>query len=169
MASTLIEFGTEVTGELKRRVSMGVANTMKMAVSRVMRRVVRDTPVDTGRARSNWQVGVGDLDLLDLDPYVPYPKGSGMNKSETANAEATIAAGDSRLAGYTKGDILLGNAVTNPRDGEGYIGELNAGTASPQAGPNFVELAILAGLEEIRGVDLTPDTSFNFGANALPF
>ena len=43
--------------------------------------------------------------------------------------------------------------MRNPKDGKGYIDALNAGSSS-QAGRNFVNLAVMAGIEEINGVDL---------------
>lgn len=156
MPVSLIQFagetGDDSWGEVKRKVYKGIRQTMKLAGHRILRRVVKATPVDTGRARSNWQVGVGDVVADDLEPYLQYEKGTG-SFAETENAQAAIEAGDERLKGYTKGDIFISNDVRNPKDGKGYIDALNAGSSS-QAGRNFVNLAVMAGIEEINGVDL---------------
>ena len=156
MPVSLIQFAGEngqgSWGEVKRKVYKGIRQTMKLAGHRILRRVVRSTPVDTGRARSNWQVGVGGVVADDLEPYSAYEKGSG-SFSETENAEAAIEAGDERLKGYKSGDIFISNDVRNPKDGNGYIDALDAGS-STQAPRNFVNLAIIAGIEEINGVDV---------------
>lgn len=183
MPVSLIQFAGETGdgswGEVKRKVYKGIRQTMKLAGHRILRRVVRATPVDTGRARSNWQVGVGDVVADDLEPYVGYEKGTG-SFAETENANAAIEAGDERLKGYTKGDIFISNDVRNPKDGNGYIDALDAGSSS-QAPRNFVNLAIIAGIEEINGVDVIAlgeqlddsffgDGDFDFGAGAsAPF
>ena len=156
MPVSLIQFvgetGHDSIGEIKRKVYKGVRQTMKLAAHRILRHVVRGTPVDTGRARSNWQVGVGEVVTEDLAPYLPYEKGTG-SFAETENAQAAIEAGDERLKGYKKGDIFIANDVRNPDDGTPYIEDLDA-NSSTQAPRNFVNLAILAGLEEINGVDV---------------
>lgn len=156
MPVSLIQFAGETGdgswGEVKRKVYKGIRQTMKLAAHRILRRVVRSTPVDTGRARSNWQVGIGDEVTDDLEPYLEYQKGTG-SFAETENANAAIAAGDERLRDYKKGDIFIANDVRNPKDGNPYIDALDRGSSS-QAPANFVNLSIIAGIEEINGVDV---------------
>jgi hypothetical protein len=187
MPVSLIQFAGETGdgswGEVKRKVYKGIRQTMKLAGHRILRRVVRATPVDTGRARSNWQVGIGTIVADNLEPYLPYEKGTG-SFAETENAQAAIEAGDEVLNGYKRGDIFISNDVENPRYGTKYIDHLNSGS-STQAGSNFVNVAVLAGINEIDGVDvlsladeLDPalfsgaefNDSFDFGAGApAPF
>jgi len=73
---------------------------VRRTARRILRGVVLNTKADTGRARSNWRVGVGAPTRSNIDPYSPYPKGSkanGQGTGERANAEAAIAAGNARI------------------------------------------------------------------------
>lgn len=56
----------------------------------VLRGVVMRTPVDTGRARSNWHVSLGSPVVIERDPYAPGEK---LGIGEGANAQATITIG----------------------------------------------------------------------------
>jgi len=65
-----------------------------------LRALVLNTKADTGKARSNWRVGIGAPTRAVIDPYNPYPKGSkaqGQGIGESANAAAAIAAGNARI------------------------------------------------------------------------
>ena len=105
--------------------------------------VVLGTPVDEGRARSSWVVGISKPSRL-----VPknFPKG----KDGSTRAEAgqkSIKRAQERIASRKSGQtIVISNNVS-------YIGDLNDGT-SDQAPKNFVELAILTGIRSIKGVKL---------------
>jgi len=71
----------------------------RMAKS-TLRALVLNTKADTGKARSNWRVGIGARPSAVIDPYNPYPKGSkaqGQGIGESANAAAAIAAGNARI------------------------------------------------------------------------
>lgn len=101
--------------KITRRIGLGILS-----------RVVLATPVDTGRARGNWQVDLAAPPAAEIDRL---DKGGG----------ATIADGSAeigRMKGY--GRIYLVNNVS-------YIGELNEGTSS-QAPAGFVDAAIDAEL-----------------------
>jgi hypothetical protein len=52
--------------------------------------IVLRTPVDTGRARSNWHVSI---EAPVLDQREPYSPGAGLGAGERANAQAAISAG----------------------------------------------------------------------------
>lgn len=84
--------------------SVGVAtDAMKAASKAGDAAAVRATPVDTGKARSNWIVSVDGTIDVQLPPYVPYPKtsqGAGAGIAETANASAAIAQGDAAVAAF---------------------------------------------------------------------
>jgi hypothetical protein len=93
------------------------------------------TPIDTGRAVSNWRVSLGDAksDFLD-EAYFPGSKRSTANR----NIDAAILQGKVAIAAYQFGlPIHIYNNVP-------YIGDLNRGT-SGQAPPGFVQTSMLAG------------------------
>jgi hypothetical protein len=122
-------------------------NEAKKSCARaVLSEVVRDTPVDTGEARSNWQVSVGGDITSIVPPYVPYPKfshGNGQGTAETANAAAAISVGDANIDSTQPGqDIFISNNVD-------HIGLLNEGS-SRQAPAAFVQSGVVAGLNAVR-------------------
>lgn len=108
----IIELLLDVTEEEARDMALRIHN-----------RVVSDTPVDTGWARSNWIPSIG----------VPYPDTVG---SRDAINAAVQSQGVARLLGwnFSEGVAWLSNNVP-------YIGFLNEGT-SAQAPAGFVERAI---------------------------
>ena len=97
--ATLLQFSKNI-----RRRGRQIENSASELTRRMARRsltsLVRNTKVDTGKARSNWRVGIGAPTRSVISPYSPYPKGSkseGKGASENANAAATIAAGRARI------------------------------------------------------------------------
>lgn len=116
-------------------------NTLKMRIANaVLRAVVFNTPVDTGRARSNWIVTRGSPANWSRLAFAP---GQGLGAGETANAIATIEAGNGAIALAQPADNLF---ITNNVQ---YIRELNQGK-STQAGSHFVQRAVLSGLAEVQ-------------------
>ncbi len=94
--------------------------------------VVLRTPVDTGRARANWQVNIGS-------PAVGEVATPGSPDQGSATA---LTAAQSTIATYKgQGNIHITNNVP-------YIGKLNEGH-SRQAPAGFVEAAVVAGIEAI--------------------
>lgn len=99
------------------------------AVSDVLRRValvanqaiVMATPVDTGRARANWQVSI--------DTEITTETGS-------TNFQAQMAANQNTIKSYKNGALIIQNNVP-------YISKLNAGS-SAQAPAGFVQRALQA-------------------------
>lgn len=106
--------------------------------------VVMATPVDTGRARSNWQVSLNS-------------PASGTLATEDPSGQAAIAQGRSVIAGYQKpgGAIHITNNLP-------YIGRLNDGW-SAQAPAGFVIKAVLVGIAAIRGAKGIVTGNFNNG------
>jgi len=93
-----------------------------MVALEIDRRLVQRTPVDTGRARSNWQPSVGVPASGTLPPMDPLT--------------IQIAAAEKfRTEGLPFFPILY---ITNNLD---YIFRLNAGS-SKQAPANFVEMTV---------------------------
>lgn len=106
------------------------ALTRKVALA-VDAAVVIATPVDTGRARANWQVNLGQ----------PV---SGTREASDKSGQAAIAEGQATIAQY-KGDSSI--HITNNLP---YIGRLNDGW-SAQAPAGFVEKAVLIGVAAAQG------------------
>jgi len=126
----IIATGVEVNAtELQRKVAAVVDQVVTLA-----------TPVDTGQARSNWQVG------LDRAPDSVRPTlGPG-----TEGAQAAIDEARAKIAGSHPGrEIHITNNLP-------YIRRLNEGS-SAQAPANFVEEGIARGAAAVPGVKLVRD------------
>jgi hypothetical protein len=83
-----------------RQVINASSKMVRSSAKVALKTLVYNTKVDTGEARSNWRVGVGNPTKSVIRPYVPYPKrskGNGQGISETSNARATIDAGNARI------------------------------------------------------------------------
>lgn len=106
--------------------------------------VVSGTPVDKGRARSNWIVTINSPATETIDAYSEGSKGS----TGEANITAATSQAESVISGYRNGDeIHITNNLT-------YIGRLNDGY-SRQAPANFVETAALEAANAVRNARLT--------------
>jgi hypothetical protein len=98
--------------------------------------VVLATPVDTGRARSNWRASNNAPISTTIAPYAP---GNRLGLGEGANAAAAMAQARAAAAARKSGETMY---ITNNLP---YIELLNA-NYSPQAPSRYVEQAIQAGL-----------------------
>lgn len=123
----------ENSDQLTRKVALAVDAAVVMA-----------TPVDTGRARSNWQVELNSTPSNVRDAYVPGTEQS----TSGANASQAIEQGKTVIGGYKTGDVIH---ITNNLP---YIGKLNEGY-SAQAGSHFVEKAVHIGIQAVKNVKLT--------------
>lgn len=119
-----------------------VATRVKREVALIAdREVILATPVDTGRARSNWIVSLNAPVVLPREPYAP---GSKLGLSERANAQAAIDQGVDRInASQPKQDIYISNNVH-------YIGKLNDEGTSAQAPAGFVQSAVAHAVAHVR-------------------
>lgn len=117
------------------------ANRVKREVALIAdREVVLETPVDTGRARSNWIVS---LNAPVVTPREPYSPGEKLGKGERLNAQAAIQQGTERIVVAAPGqDIYISNNVN-------YIGRLNEGY-SAQAPAGFVQSAVARAVAHVR-------------------
>lgn len=92
------------------------------------------TPVDTSKALSNWQVGLGTAVDDQIGPIVPGEKGSTQGASSAAALAIAAAVLAVKKAGET---IYISNALP-------YIRRLNDEGYSKQS-DHFVERAVQAG------------------------
>lgn len=95
----LIQFSRNIRRR-GRQVENSASELVRSMAKRSLRSLVQNTKADTGKARSNWRVGIGGSPSAVIEAYAPYPKGSkanGLGASETANASAAISAGSARI------------------------------------------------------------------------
>lgn len=126
-------------GKLVRKVALSVDAT-----------VVSATPVDTGRARSNWQVEIGKPAKGVLPAFVPGEEGSTVGP----NTQMALALGAAAIATYKTGETIH---LTNNLP---YIGALNNGH-SAQAPAGFVQTAVLDGALQIKDAKLLVTSNGN--------
>lgn len=106
-----------------------VVRTAALVVDQV---VVLSTPVDTGRARSNWLVSVGVPRGGVIEPYAP---GNKLGLGENKNAQGALDQARRAVAVRPEGIPVF---IVNNVD---YMGLLNNGS-SRQAPANFVEIGV---------------------------
>jgi len=104
----------------------------KQLVIELLRRVILKTPVDTGRARGNWQIGVGSI---------PKSKEDKQAQGDQAEAGEIVASALIKLKALGFGQIVW---VSNNLD---YILFLEDG-GSTQAPEGMLKVSLLE-LEEI--------------------
>lgn len=100
--------------------------------------VVMGTPVDTGRARSNWIAQIGSAPDETIEAYAPGKDGD----TEASNTQAALDQAEAVIRGYTEGQEIH---ITNNLP---YIQRLNDGYSS-QAPANFVEQAVQEALQVV--------------------
>lgn len=126
-----------------------VANTDKrkrVTALAIDQNVVQETPVDEGRARSNWQVSASTPVTSTVDAYAPGTKGS----TAAANTQAAIDQGQAVLSKEVLGQpVFIVNNLP-------YIRPLNEGH-SAQVNPGFIERSINRGIESGRKVSIVAD------------
>lgn len=137
----------EFSRRIKIRANLLEENTNKkvraiaLAIDQVL---VTETPVDTGRARSNWIVQLGSPARSPIEPYAP---GEGLGKGETANAQAAMNQGAAVIGQRRLGqDIYISNNLP-------YIKKLDEGS-SAQAPAGYIDKGIQAGIRAGRKVKL---------------
>lgn len=130
------------------KIEKNTDNIVKKAALAVDQTLVLATPVDTGRARSNWIVSLGVGTSRTRMPFAPIKPGTDPSKfSETANTAAALADAKGVIEKRKEGqDIYISNNLE-------YIGELNRGT-SPQAQPNYIGDGVRAAVEALGGARL---------------
>lgn len=124
-------------GEAVLKNSVKVQRQVFLAVDTAL---VTSTPVDTGRARSNWQPSSGSPNLNERGAFTPGEQRS----TEAENTNAALQEAASFAAAHTSGGILF---LTNNLS---YIRALNAGH-SPQHSGGFVEESVKAANTLVQG------------------
>lgn len=107
--------------------------------------VISATPVDTGRARANWQVGDGKAPSGTRNAFSPGKGGS----SAGANTSAAVQEARSRIEASKSSTLYVSNNLP-------YIVPLNEGH-SAQAPAGFVETAVNAGIAYAKKLKLLKD------------
>ena len=126
-------------GQFSRRIKT-IANNLEVNVDREVIKVaglaqqvvVTSTPVDTGRARANWQAS--------LDSPITFPI-----DDEDPGGGATVALNDSVISARKSNQTIY---ISNNLD---YIKALNEGW-SAQAPAGFVQKAVQAAISYIKSV-----------------
>ncbi len=126
---------------LSKVIPANVKTGLKETVLVIDQALVTGTPVDTGRARSNWVVGLG-LSTRAIDAYVPGEEGS----TAGANAQAALKQAKDFLDGTDASVIYISNNLP-------YIQYLNEGSSS-QAPAGFVEAAVEAGVAHVKKIEV---------------
>lgn len=114
----------------------------------ITEQIISATPVDTGKAMSNWQVSLNYPILTNINPYAAGKSGS----TYSTNRDAAIGKARAIIKQYRSGaEIHICNALP-------YISRLNDGY-SDQAPAAFVQTALQAGASKVRGAKLLVDSS----------
>lgn len=113
---------------------------MRKTVITVASAVALRTPVDTGRARANWQTQIGSAAGGVTGAFPAGKRGS----TGAAAAGVAISNAVDVMSRYNRGgvDVFISNNLP-------YIGRLNAGS-SKQAPAGFIQSAVIAGQNAIR-------------------
>lgn len=132
-------------GQLGAQVARNADRTVRMTALAVDQAVVLATPVDKGRARSNWLAELDAPARTTVEAYAPGEAGS----TASANTAAAIAQAQATIALYD-GDRNRAIAISNNLP---YIMPLNSGS-SRQAPAGFIEKAVQAGVSQVKGARL---------------
>lgn len=101
--------------------------------------LVENTPVDTSKAVSNWQVSIISPETREIDAHILGSRGSSKDMSiEIVKMEAK-----NTLSAKKAGDSIF---ITNNAD---YIADLNNGT-STQAPAGFIEASIMRAKQRLK-------------------
>lgn len=106
--------------------------------------VIYATPVDTSRARMNWQTTLNAPATSVLLPYPDRPADPSVGPSTALNTLRTTV---ENYNGQPNGVYIANNVA--------YIQMLNDGSSS-QAPANFVAKSVIAAAESIKNVKLLP-------------
>lgn len=140
----------EYFGSLEHRIDRALKRTMHEAALEADRVAVRETPVRTGLARSNWIATLGSPSAGVIPPYKPgpaSPKRANSGKGERANAGGARKQAEQVIRTWTPSDprpIYITNNVD-------YIEQINFGGPTNSAN-NMLAKAVQAATTKIGSV-----------------
>lgn len=129
-------------GRLGANVARNADATMRKVAIGATQAVISATPVDTGRARSNW---LASIDTIRTDNVEPLAAGAAATQIAIEEAAAVIRGYD----GDSNREIRLQNSLP-------YIDPLNNGS-SAQAPAGFVRMGVQAAVDAVEGARLLDD------------
>lgn len=121
--------------KLSKESPKALDRTVIRTADTVQKELLPSTPIDTGLARSNWQMGIGKAPtgvVTHLSPARTFAENRAVLKSFNSQ---------------THGTIHLVNNVN-------YIGELNMGSSKQQPKPMFVQRAVARGIAQVNATDI---------------
>lgn len=129
MSKTLLDLAERLEKKSKS-LSKAASNLAAFVALSLTEELADVTPVDTSKAISNWQIGLGSPVVAEREPHYPGIKGS----TELMSEDATVIAARIALKGKKVGQkIYLSNTAK-------YIKDLDQGS-SLQAPAGFVKRA----------------------------
>ncbi len=97
---------------MRRKVERGVLLVQKKLAFEILSRCISKSPVDTGRYRGNWQLGVGERPTGTLTPPNMQPKNTtGVPRAPISASGADLADANAKLAAMQKPELI--NIVNN--------------------------------------------------------
>lgn len=120
--SALPRFAKELSIEIEE----GSTKLLRTAAAITLSNVVQNSPVDTGRLRGNWRVGIGSAPQGEVNSTTPGTVPSISNP----NAK-----------------VYISNNVR-------YINFVNGGIRGNQANAGFIQRAVMNAVSQIRGAKL---------------
>lgn len=117
-----------------------VTNDIKKTLAQeILLRLVNQTPADTSKAISNWQVSLANAKWREVKPYFVGKKGSTADRS----AFTAYEIGNRIISRAKVGESIY---ITHDLD---YITLLNFGS-SPQAEAHFIENAFYDAIDSVK-------------------
>ena len=133
-----------ILARIERRTDRALQRTMRETALEADRVAIRETPVDTGLARSNWIASIGAPATVTIPAYAPGKK---RGKGERANASRARAQAAQVIKTWRTGNP---NPITIANNVE-YIVLLNSG--GPSNSPNnMLAKAVQAGTKKVFAV-----------------
>lgn len=127
---------------LGERIDREVGEVLSLTSEMVYTEVVTATPVDTGTARTSWNISIGAIDSY-VPSYQNYPSMQSGNARPNAMRLAEQAVRPLRQPGA---QVYTSVFITNGVD---WIGELNQGS-SRQAPADFVARSVMVVVQALR-------------------
>lgn len=133
----------KIVGQRLTKLGRTIPEILNVAIQglvvRIDAQIVLANPVDTGRSRANWLVGINN----EISNTKPISENEGVSGSEQFSADIALSQAQSAIKGRKPEDTVF---LVNNTD---YIEQLNDGS-SAQAPANFVQTAIMQGIQSFK-------------------